>query len=112
MLNFRQTQSSCGFNIYGQKPLYINGVFYWYDEYSSSRFIRRMSSLYGKSCPHLASPDRYPDIAFDYNGHAYNDVDLNFDETGKCAAFKVLGSPTPAHLSKQPNTDTHISVYF
>lgn len=81
-MSLRAIPSSCSFRNIGQKLLYLNGNLYWFD---GSKHIKRMDPFNALTCSTslltLSFPFDY--TSYDYLGRTTNDVDLNFDETGK-----------------------------
>ncbi|KAF6022135.1 MYOC [Bugula neritina] len=77
----------CRFHVHGQKGIYLGGEWFWFDQYSSSRHIKKFSSPWNTTCGLVTSPKSYTYVGFNYVGHSYNDVDLNFDETGELYAI-------------------------
>ena len=86
VLIYRQTRSACSFGLRGQKVLYVGGKFYLYN--SSTGKIVCYPNMW-TTCDSIYSSNDLPNLgdvgssAYDYKGNPYNDVDLNYDETGE-----------------------------
>ena len=63
--------------------LYVGGKFYWYN-YSTRKIV--CYPYMWTTCDSIYNSNDLPNLGistYDYKGNPYNDVDLNYDETGK-----------------------------